>query len=111
MASFGAVGMDWQERINWGRMRAFRLERARAAMRRHGLGAVVPGEQIPVGPGYQVPFAARIRRDSGIATAAVGVITEPRQAEDILAQGNADLVGCCPTDSEQGLVTVVLGKR
>jgi 2,4-dienoyl-CoA reductase-like NADH-dependent reductase (Old Yellow Enzyme family) len=55
-------------------------------------GAVVPGEQIPVGPGYQVPFAARIRRDSGIATAAVGVITEPQQAEDILAQGSADLV-------------------
>ncbi len=41
MASFGAVGMDWQERINWGRMRAFRLDRARAAMRRHGLGAIL----------------------------------------------------------------------
>ncbi|MGH9108530.1 MAG: M24 family metallopeptidase [Acidimicrobiales bacterium] len=41
MASFGAVSMDWQERINWGRMRAFRLERARAAMRRHGLGAIL----------------------------------------------------------------------
>jgi Xaa-Pro aminopeptidase len=41
MASFGAVGMDWQERINWARMRAFRLERARAAMQRHGLGAML----------------------------------------------------------------------
>jgi 2,4-dienoyl-CoA reductase-like NADH-dependent reductase (Old Yellow Enzyme family) len=55
-------------------------------------GAVVPREQIPVAPGYQVPFAARIRRDAGIATAAVGVITEPEQAERILADGDADLI-------------------
>lgn len=55
-------------------------------------GAVVPGEKIPVAPGYQVPFAARIRREAGIATAAVGVITRPQQAEDILARGDADLV-------------------
>jgi 2,4-dienoyl-CoA reductase-like NADH-dependent reductase (Old Yellow Enzyme family) len=55
-------------------------------------GAVVPGEKIPVAPGYQVPFAARIRKEAGIATAAVGVITEPAQAEDILARGDADLV-------------------
>lgn len=55
-------------------------------------GAVVPGEKIPVAPGYQVPFAARIRREAGIATAAVGVITQPQQAEDILARGDADLV-------------------
>ncbi|MFC0080778.1 M24 family metallopeptidase [Aciditerrimonas ferrireducens] len=41
MASFGTVGMDWQERINWSRMRAWRLERAREAMRRHGLGALL----------------------------------------------------------------------
>ncbi len=55
-------------------------------------GAVVPGEKIPVAPGYQVPFAARIRREAGIATAAVGVITQPQQAEDILTRGDADLV-------------------
>ncbi len=55
-------------------------------------GAVVPREEIPVAPGYQVPFAARIRKDAGIATAAVGAITEPEQAEDILARGHADLV-------------------
>jgi Xaa-Pro aminopeptidase len=41
MASFGTVGMDWQERINWPRMRAWRLTRAREAMRRHGLGAML----------------------------------------------------------------------
>jgi len=41
VASFGTVGMDWQERINWSRLRAHRLERAREAMRRHGLGAML----------------------------------------------------------------------
>ena len=43
-------------------------------------------------PGYMVPFAERIRRDAGIATAAVGLITEPAQAEEIVANGRADLV-------------------
>ncbi len=55
-------------------------------------GAVVPGEKIPVAPGFQVPFAERIRREAGIATAAVGCITEPRQADDIVRSGQADLV-------------------
>ena len=55
-------------------------------------GGLVPHVRIPVGPGYQVPFAARIRREAGIATAAVGLITEPEQAERIVAQGDADLV-------------------
>ncbi len=48
--------------------------------------------KIPAGPGYQVPLAARVRRDGGIATGAVGLITEPQQAEGILAAGDADLV-------------------
>jgi 2,4-dienoyl-CoA reductase-like NADH-dependent reductase (Old Yellow Enzyme family) len=48
--------------------------------------------KIPVGPGYQVPFAERIRREAGIATAAVGLITEPQQADEIIASGRADLV-------------------
>ena len=47
---------------------------------------------IAAGPGYQVPFAERIRNESGIATAAVGMITTPRQAEEILEQGRADVV-------------------
>jgi 2,4-dienoyl-CoA reductase-like NADH-dependent reductase (Old Yellow Enzyme family) len=55
-------------------------------------GGLVPHVKIPVGPGYQVPFAARIRREAGIATAAVGLITEPEQAERIVAQGDADMV-------------------
>ncbi|MEO3780001.1 NADH:flavin oxidoreductase/NADH oxidase [Micromonospora sp. B11E3] len=47
---------------------------------------------IPVGPGYQVPLAARIRREAGVATGAVGLIVEPEQAEQIVADGEADLV-------------------
>jgi 2,4-dienoyl-CoA reductase-like NADH-dependent reductase (Old Yellow Enzyme family) len=48
--------------------------------------------QIEVGQGYQVPFAHRIRAEAGIPTGAVGLITEPKQAEDILADGSADVV-------------------
>ncbi|HEY0217866.1 MAG TPA: NADH:flavin oxidoreductase/NADH oxidase [Cellulomonas sp.] len=47
---------------------------------------------IPVGPGYQVPFARTVRETSGVATAAVGMITTPEQAEQILAEGSADAV-------------------
>ncbi|MER5704291.1 NADH:flavin oxidoreductase/NADH oxidase [Micromonospora sp. NPDC002296] len=47
---------------------------------------------IPVGPGYQVPLAARIRREAGVPTGAVGLIVEPGQAEQIVAGGEADLV-------------------
>jgi 2,4-dienoyl-CoA reductase-like NADH-dependent reductase (Old Yellow Enzyme family) len=55
-------------------------------------GSVVPREKIAVAPGYQVPFAAKIRRQAQIATGAVGLITKPQQAEDILAGEDADLV-------------------
>lgn len=55
-------------------------------------GGTVHEQQIPVGPGYQVPFAEAIRREAGIATAAVGLITDPRQAEEIVASGKADMV-------------------
>lgn len=55
-------------------------------------GGVVPGVQIPTGPGYQVPFAARVRREAGIPSAAVGLITEPAQADAIVRSGEADLV-------------------
>ena len=49
-------------------------------------------QKIPVGPSYQVPFAEQIRREVGIPTMAVGLITQPQQAEDILAYGQADFV-------------------
>jgi 2,4-dienoyl-CoA reductase-like NADH-dependent reductase (Old Yellow Enzyme family) len=55
-------------------------------------GGLVPRAKIPAGPGYQVPFAAAIRRDVGISTAAVGGIAEAKQAEAIVASGQADAV-------------------
>jgi 2,4-dienoyl-CoA reductase-like NADH-dependent reductase (Old Yellow Enzyme family) len=55
-------------------------------------GGNVPNASIPVAPGYQVPFAARNRRDAGIATGAVGLVTDAAQADAILRRGDADLV-------------------
>lgn len=55
-------------------------------------GGLVPNAKISVGPGYQVPFAAAIRKESEIATGAVGMITEAQQAEEIIAGGKADVV-------------------
>ncbi|MGC8498813.1 MAG: NADH:flavin oxidoreductase/NADH oxidase [Acidimicrobiales bacterium] len=55
-------------------------------------GGNVANASIPVGPGYQVPFAEGVRRFSGVPTSAVGVITEPDQAEEIVASGRADAV-------------------
>jgi len=55
-------------------------------------GGTVAHPKIPVGPGYQVPFAAAIREQAGIATTALGMITDSAQAETILATGQADLV-------------------
>jgi 2,4-dienoyl-CoA reductase-like NADH-dependent reductase (Old Yellow Enzyme family) len=55
-------------------------------------GGAVPDQKLSVSPGYQVPFAARIRDEAGIPTMAVGLITEARQAEEIVANGHADLV-------------------
>jgi 2,4-dienoyl-CoA reductase-like NADH-dependent reductase (Old Yellow Enzyme family) len=55
-------------------------------------GAPVPGAVIPTTPGYQVPFAERIRREAGVATAAVGLIREAKQADQIIRQGQADIV-------------------
>ena len=53
---------------------------------------LVPEAKIPVGPGYQVPGAERIGREAGIATAAVGMITAPTHADEIVRNGRADLV-------------------
>lgn len=55
-------------------------------------GGNVARAAIPVGPGYQVPFAERIRREAGVATGAVGLITAAAQAEAIVAEGRADAV-------------------
>jgi 2,4-dienoyl-CoA reductase-like NADH-dependent reductase (Old Yellow Enzyme family) len=55
-------------------------------------GALVPKARIPVGKGYQVPLSRRIRDEVGIKTGAVGLITEPRYADEIVTGGDADLV-------------------
>ncbi len=68
-------------------------------LREHGVdlidassGGMVPAAKIPVGPAFQAPFAARIKAEAGIATAAVGMITEPVQANALVAEGKADMV-------------------
>jgi len=55
-------------------------------------GGISPRQKIPLGPGYQVPFAAAIKQATGVTTVAVGLITEARQAEEIIASGKADMV-------------------
>ncbi|ANN67647.1 NADH:flavin oxidoreductase/NADH oxidase [Bordetella bronchialis] len=55
-------------------------------------GGMSPAQKIVLGPGYQVPFAERVKRETGLPTMAVGLITEPEQADEIVAQGKADMV-------------------
>ena len=55
-------------------------------------GGVSPQQAIKLGPGYQVPFAQRVKAEVGLPTIAVGLITEPEQAETIIAGGEADAV-------------------
>lgn len=70
-----------------------------AALKQHGLaylcvstGGMHPQAKVPVGPSFQVPFAERIRRETGIITRAVGLIDDPKVADDIVSSGRADLV-------------------
>jgi 2,4-dienoyl-CoA reductase-like NADH-dependent reductase (Old Yellow Enzyme family) len=55
-------------------------------------GALDPRQQIPFGPGFNVPFSEKVKKGAGIATMAVGMITKPAQAEEIVAGGSADLI-------------------
>ncbi|MBJ6107931.1 NADH:flavin oxidoreductase/NADH oxidase [Hymenobacter sp. BT523] len=86
---------DWVEG-GWNADEAVQLA---AALKTRGVdlidcstGGNVPKAPIPVGPGYQVQFAERIKEEAGIRTGAVGLITNPAEAEAILANGQADLV-------------------
>lgn len=86
---------DWAEG-GWDPDQTVALARRLAA---HGVdlvdcssGGLLPRVPIPAAPGYQVPFAARVRREAGIATGAVGLITRPEQADAIVRAGEADLV-------------------
>jgi 2,4-dienoyl-CoA reductase-like NADH-dependent reductase (Old Yellow Enzyme family) len=69
------------------------------ALKEHGAAAIhvssgglTPLQVIPIGPGYQVPFARRVKHETGLPTIAVGLITEPEQAETILRNGEADMI-------------------
>jgi 2,4-dienoyl-CoA reductase-like NADH-dependent reductase (Old Yellow Enzyme family) len=53
---------------------------------------VVLDAKVPIGPGYQVPFAERVKRETDICTGAVGLITDAHQAEEIVASGKADFI-------------------
>src|SRR4029078_3577556 len=55
-------------------------------------GGVSPLQKIPLGPGYQVPFAQAIKEATGLTTIAVGLITEPKHAAEIVSSGKADMV-------------------
>lgn len=87
--------VDWAEG-GWGIEDSIAFSKA---LQEHGCdyitassGGAVAEQQIQVKPGYQVPFAAAIRKATGIVTVAVGLITEAKQAEAILIHGSADLV-------------------
>ncbi len=71
---------------------AGRLKRAGVDLIDCSSGGASRTAKIPSGPGYQVPFAERIRRDAGIATGAVGLITDAGQANELIASGKCDLV-------------------
>ena len=55
-------------------------------------GGLDPRQKIPLAPGYQVPFGEKVRKETGIRTMSVGLITSAKQAEDIIASGKADFV-------------------
>lgn len=84
------VGGGWsiEQSVELGR----RLARLGADLIDCSSGGTVPGAKIPMEPGYQVPFAQVIRREAGILTGAVGMITGARQADEIVREGKADLV-------------------
>ena len=68
------------------------LKKAGAAYVTVSGGGVVLDAKVPSGPGYQVPFAERVKRESGITTGAVGLISDAQQAEEIVAGGKADFI-------------------
>ena len=86
---------DWKDG-GWDLDQAVELARR---LRAHGVdlvdcssGGAVHDQQIAVGPGYQVPFAERVRRDAGVPTGAVGLITRAEQADAVITNGQADVV-------------------
>jgi len=92
---FRVSATDWVEG-GWDLPQAIELAKA---LKQRGVdwvdcssGGASPHQKIQLGPGYQVPFAQAIKEATGVATMAVGLITEPKQAEEIVASGKADMV-------------------
>ncbi|WP_136519028.1 NADH:flavin oxidoreductase/NADH oxidase [Cellulomonas telluris] len=87
---------DWVEPAGWTADDTVRLAADLAPlgvdMVHVSTGGNLPRVRIPAGPGYQVPFAARIRAEAGLPTVAVGMITDAAQAEQVLADGSADAI-------------------
>jgi 2,4-dienoyl-CoA reductase-like NADH-dependent reductase (Old Yellow Enzyme family) len=92
---FRVSATDWQEG-GWDLAQSIELARRLKSLGVDVIdvssGGTVAHPKIPVGPGYQVPFAAAVREQAGIATAALGMITDSAQAETILSTGQADPV-------------------
>ncbi|WP_326777113.1 NADH:flavin oxidoreductase/NADH oxidase [Streptomyces sp. NBC_01445] len=93
---FRISATDWLEEGGWTADDTVRLA---TLLRDHGVdlfdvstGGNAPGVRIPVGPSYQVPFSSRVKNETPMPTAAVGLITEPEQAEKILTSGEADAI-------------------
>ncbi|MCX4976737.1 MULTISPECIES: NADH:flavin oxidoreductase/NADH oxidase [unclassified Streptomyces] len=93
---FRISATDWLEEDGW---TADDTVRFAAQLKEHGVdlldvstGGNASGARIPVGPGYQVPFAARVKAETPLSVAAVGLITDAEQAEKILANDEADAV-------------------
>ncbi|MFD7551960.1 NADH:flavin oxidoreductase/NADH oxidase [Streptomyces sp. NPDC059816] len=93
---FRISATDWLESDGWTVDDTVRFA---AQLQEHGVdlldvssGGTASGVRIPTGPGYQVPFAARVRAETGLPVAAVGLITKAAQAEQIIASGEADAV-------------------
>ncbi|WP_037890931.1 NADH:flavin oxidoreductase/NADH oxidase [Streptomyces viridochromogenes] len=93
---FRISATDWLEEDGW---TADDTVRFAADLKAHGIdlldvstGGNAAGARIPVGPGYQVPFAARVKAETSLPVAAVGLITDAEQAEKIIANGEADAV-------------------
>ncbi|WP_415953015.1 NADH:flavin oxidoreductase/NADH oxidase [Streptomyces sp. KLOTTS4A1] len=93
---FRISATDWLEENGWTADETVRLA---SLLKEHGVdlldvstGGLAPKVNIPVGPSYQVPYAARVKSQTTLPVAAVGLITEPEQAEKIIANGEADAV-------------------
>ncbi len=88
---------DWVEGSGWDVAQAVEFSQRCAQLGVDWMdvssGGVSPRQQVRLGPGYQVPFAEAVRSGLSIPVMAVGLITEPQQAEAILAEGKADLIG------------------